>query len=616
LILMLRLALLTAVLLAPPNLAQPAPADKAPGQETALVPALLASLESHFGLTYARLGHRSLELDLHRPAARGAPLPAVVCLHGGGWSKGERGDLTQLAQALAARGFVTVTISYRLSGEAKFPAAINDARAAVRWLRANAATYGIDADSIGVTGHSAGGHLAALLATSGGSTALEGEGGRTAHSAAVQAAVAMGAQTDLETDQIRALSERPGDPYYTPFLGATQRAQPALYALASPRHHLNRTDPPLAFVTGELDDASTRADDTRRDLMRLGVATGLTVIPQAPHAFLGQQRAFDLAVNATAEFFTLHLTHRGRPPVETTLAESPFAAGARWTKLGGGYGGSEGAQWVGETLHFAAHHDHFAFTWTERAGLAVWRDDSPEATSFRPDGRGGFYVVEQTTRQLARWNARGERTEVLADRFEGKRLNRPNDCVVRADGTVWFTDPDFLFTQRKDEVKELTEQNLYRYDPRTRALTAAARGFGKPNGLAWAPDGKFIYVTDSAGADILRFAVAADGTLGPREIFATLAIRGLDGLAFDPAGRLWCAALDGVHVFDAAGRDLGVIALPSKPTAIAFAPAPSRLLCITTRDAAFVATLRADRLPAFVPAQKDSPIFTARPVTP
>ena len=99
-------------------------------------------------------------------------------------------------------------------------------------------------------------------------------------------------------------------------------------------------------------------------------------------------------------------------------------------------------------------------------------------------------------------------------------------------------------------------------------------------------------MTDSGGSNIFRFAVNSDGTLGPREVFTTLKVRGLDGLAFDPAGRLWCAALDGVHVFDAGGRDLGVITLPSKPTAIAFAPAPSRLVCITTRDAAFVTALR------------------------
>lgn len=589
---MLRLALLSAALLTPPVFAQPAAAKKVPAEKTVLAPTLLASLESHPGLTYARYGPRELQLDLHRPAARGAPLPAIICLHGGGWFRGVRGNLTQLAQALAARGFVVITISYRLSGEAKFPTALHDAKAAVRWLRANAATYGIEPAAIGVTGLSAGGHLAALLATSGGVAALEGEGGHAAHSSAVQAAVAMGAQTDFETDHIGALSERPDDPHYTPFLGATQRAQPAIYALASPRHHVDRADPPLAFVTGELDDASTRADDTRRDLMRLGIATGLTVIPQAPHAFLGQQRAFDAAINACDAFFTLHLKHRARPPAASTLASSPFAPGARWTMIGGGYTGSEGAQWIGDTLHFAAHHDRFAFKWTEQAGLTVWRDDSPEATSFRPDGRGGFYVVEQTTRRLTRWDAAGKMTEVLADRFEGKRLNRPNDCIVHSDGTVWFTDPDFLFAQRKDEVKELTEQNLYRYDPRTRALTAAARGFGKPNGLAFSPNEKTLFVTDSAGFDIPRFAVAADGTLGPREVFATLKVRGLDGLAFDPAGRLWCAALDGVHVFDANGRDLCVIQLPSKPTAIAFSASPSHLVCVTTRDAAFITTLR------------------------
>ncbi|MES2696204.1 MAG: SMP-30/gluconolactonase/LRE family protein [Verrucomicrobiota bacterium] len=567
-------------------------ATKAPVQKTALPADLLAGLETHTDVVYARYGERELKLDLYRPKERGAPLPAIVNIHGGGWSKGDRGSQAQLAQALAARGFVTVTISYRLSGEAIFPAAIQDSKAAVRWLRANAATYGIDPAAIGATGLSAGGHLAALLATSGGLKELEGTGGNATQSSAIQACVAMGAQSDFETERIAGLSSRPDDPHYRPFLGATQKENPKIYALGSPRHHLDRADPPLAFMCGELDDASTRADDIRRDLMKFGIATGLTVIPQAPHAFLGQQRAFDVALNACAAFFTTHLKHGGRPPIETTLAASPFAANARWTMLGGGYAGSEGAQFVGSTLHYAAHHDHFAFTWTERGGLKVWRDDSPEATSFRPDGKGGFYVVEQTNRRLTRWNAAGKMTEVLADKFEGKLLNRPNDAIVKSDGTVWMSDPDFLFAQRPNDKKELTEQNVYRYDPRTRTLTAAARGFDKPNGLVFSPDEKFLFVTDSTSSDIFRFPVQTDGTLGAREVFATLKVKGLDGLAFDSAGRLWCTALDGVHVFNASGADAGTIKLPSKPTAISFAAAPSKLVCITTRDAAFVATLR------------------------
>src|SRR5690606_14422498 len=102
----------------------------------------------------------------------------------------------QIAQALADRGFVTVTISYRLSGEAQFPAQIHDCKASVRWLRANAEKYGVDPDAIGATGLSAGGHLVALLATSGGVPELEGDGGNAEQSSAIQAAVAMGAQAD------------------------------------------------------------------------------------------------------------------------------------------------------------------------------------------------------------------------------------------------------------------------------------------------------------------------------------------------------------------------------------------------------------------------------------
>ncbi len=100
------------------------------------------------------------------PKAAWGQLPAIVCIHGGGWANGNRANHGKVAQALAARGYVTATISYRLSGEAPFPAAIHDCKAAVRFLRANAKEYGIDPDNIGAIGLSAGGHLTALLATS------------------------------------------------------------------------------------------------------------------------------------------------------------------------------------------------------------------------------------------------------------------------------------------------------------------------------------------------------------------------------------------------------------------------------------------------------------------
>lgn len=286
------------------------PKAKSPAQRTAIPAQTLARLDSRTNLTFARYGERELQLDLYRPKDAGAPLPAIVCIHGGGWFQGDRSSMRPLAQALAARGFVAVTISYRLSGEKKFPAQIEDCKAAVRWLRANAAKCGVDARAIGVTGLSAGGHLAALLATSGGVKELEGDGGNASQSSAVQACVAMGAQSDLETDRIRALSKAPENPHYRPFLGGTMDDIPRTYALASPRHHLDKVDPPLLFMTGELDDPSTHADDTRRDLDQLAIATGLKIIPQGPHAFLGQQRHFDEALEACDQFFSQHLKRR------------------------------------------------------------------------------------------------------------------------------------------------------------------------------------------------------------------------------------------------------------------------------------------------------------------
>lgn len=284
------------------------PPLNAPPARTKIAPAVLEGLECHTELPYARYGDRTLSLDLFRPLERGRPLPAIVCVHGGGWFKGERTSQTSLAQALAARGFVTVTITYRLSGEAKFPAAIQDVKAAVRWLRAQAATYGIDPARIGATGLSAGGHLAALAATSGGVAELEGTGGNADQSSAIQACVAMGAQSDLESARIGELSGKADDPFYRPFFGGSQADMPRMFALASPRHHVDATDPPLLFMAGEKDDPSTRADDIRKDLEGLGIATGFIPISGAPHAFLGQQGWFDLAVGTCADFFRRHLT--------------------------------------------------------------------------------------------------------------------------------------------------------------------------------------------------------------------------------------------------------------------------------------------------------------------
>ncbi len=284
---------------------QPSTTPRPP--KTVVPQEVIDSLEAHMNLTYARYGDREMQLDLYRPKERGEPLPVIVCIHGGGWKQGQRQAMTATAQALAAKGYVAVTISYRLRDEAIFPAAIQDCKAAVRWLRANADKYGIDKAHIGATGLSAGGHLAALLATSAGVKELEGDGGHNDFRSDIQACVAAGAQSDLENERIQNLSRDPKDPFYTGFLGGTFDQVPAQYALASPRHHLDEKDPPLAFACGELDDVSTHGDATRGDLEKLGIATGLLVIPGAPHGFTGGQPWFDQFMDFAVPFFDKHL---------------------------------------------------------------------------------------------------------------------------------------------------------------------------------------------------------------------------------------------------------------------------------------------------------------------
>ena len=262
-----------------------------------------AAVRCRRGVAYGAEPHQTL--DVWSPAtSRNSPLPIVFGIHGGGWAKGDRTSHAKIAQALAARGYVAATISYRLSGEAPFPAQIYDCKAAVRFLRANAKTYGINPDQIGAIGLSAGGHLTALLATSGGVEELEGNGGHAQFSSTIQAAVPMGAQTDLLSDRTREISaiEARGK-IWRQFLGGALVDQPATYRLASPLHHLDKADPPVWLITGQNDDPSTHATAFRQRMQQLGLQSDLTIIPDAPHAFIGRQMWFNQMIQRSDAFF-------------------------------------------------------------------------------------------------------------------------------------------------------------------------------------------------------------------------------------------------------------------------------------------------------------------------
>jgi pectinesterase len=269
--------------------------------KTQIPQSTLDRLHAKLDLTYARYGDRTLEMDVYRPKGTWGELPAIVCIHGGGWAKGNRTSHAKIAQALANRGYVAATISYRLSGEAPFPAAIQDCKAAVRFLRANAKEFGIDSDKIGAIGLSAGGHLTALLATSHGVDELEGKGGNPVHSSRIQAAVPMGAQTDFLSERTREVSKE--RQIWKQFMSGSQQERPKAYRLASPLEHLDKDDPPCLFVIGETDDESTRATKFRNRMEELGISSRIEVIEGAPHGLLAKQVWFDQMIEAADNHF-------------------------------------------------------------------------------------------------------------------------------------------------------------------------------------------------------------------------------------------------------------------------------------------------------------------------
>lgn len=284
------------------------------------------------------------------------------------------------------------------------------------------------------------------------------------------------------------------------------------------------------------------------------------------------------------------------------IHDPAFAASVRTDAplefLAGGFNGCEGAQWIAEPdapggghLRFGAVHTDVAFRWDEKNGLRGLRAPSFEASAFRLHPDGGLIVAEQTTRRLVRYETDG-RVTPLVERFEGRRLNRPNDIAIRRDGSVWFTDPDYLFKQRPHETKELPAQYVFRFNPRTGALEAVIKDLKLPNGIAFSPDETQLYVGDSGAATIYRWPVRPDGSLGARETVVKPRHGAPDGVTCDAAGNLWIASAKAVEVFAPDGRPLAELSVPGKrPAAVAFGGAQGEWLFVCTREAVWRLTL-------------------------
>ncbi|MSU23062.1 MAG: alpha/beta hydrolase [Opitutus sp.] len=209
-------------------------------------------------LVFARAGEQNLVLDLYLPEKRPASLPVVLWIYGGAWRSRNRAQQAPKASWLAGHGYAVAVIDYRLSSEARFPAQINDCKAAVRWLRAHATKFGLDGNRIGAWGESSGGHLATLLGVTGGVADLEGELGHAEQSSRVQAVVDFFGPTDFLQMAAHALPgatlqhDSPDSPESRLVGGAIQE-NAAKVARANPIVYVTREVPPFFIVHGEQD---------------------------------------------------------------------------------------------------------------------------------------------------------------------------------------------------------------------------------------------------------------------------------------------------------------------------------------------------------------------------
>jgi len=261
-----------------------------------------------------------------------------------------------------------------------------------------------------------------------------------------------------------------------------------------------------------------------------------------------------------------------------------------------------GCRWAEGPAYFAAGRylvwsdipNDRMMRWDETDGsVSVFRAPANNTNGHSVDREGRLVSAEHRGRCVSRTEYDGRRV-VLVDRFEGKRLNSPNDLVVKSDGSIWFTDPSYGIDSEYEgdaASSEIGSRNVYRFDPQNGQLTAVATDFVQPNGIAFSADESQLYIADTGATHlkdgprhIRKFAVTAEGRLTGGEVFATCTAGLFDGFRLDSAGNLWSSAGDGVHCFAPDGSLIGKIKVPEVVANVCFGgPKRNRLfICGTT----------------------------------
>lgn len=255
-------------------------------------------------IEYSNPDGQHLQLDMARPKTGDGPFPAIACIHGGGFRAGTRQGYDGLCIRLAQQGYIAVTASYRLAPKYQFPAAIHDVKAAIRWLRANAKKYKIDPDRIGVTGGSAGGHLAQFLGVTADLKRFEGDGGNAEQSSQVACVVNYYGPSDFTKSYGKSVDAAEVLPLWLG--GNLEQARPK-HILASPLYWVTPNAAPTLCIHGTEDKyvAHEQAVWLIDKLKAAGVEAELLTLEGAGHGFKGKDA--EKAENAMLDFFAKRL---------------------------------------------------------------------------------------------------------------------------------------------------------------------------------------------------------------------------------------------------------------------------------------------------------------------
>lgn len=263
-------------------------------------------------------------------------------------------------------------------------------------------------------------------------------------------------------------------------------------------------------------------------------------------------------------------------------------ADAKVEKLVTGMKFTEGPVWITWADSFLIFSDIPANElkiWNAPNGMMTFRKDSRNANGNTSDREGRLISCEHATRRVVRLEPEDGSVTVVVDQFDGKKLNSPNDAVVKSDGTIWFTDPTYGLGKNP---KEQSANHVFVFNPQTKQMKPVVSDFDQPNGLCFSPDEKKLYIADSGKPGHIRvFDVQPDHTLTNGKVFATIDTGVPDGIRCDENGNVWSSAGDGVHVFAPDGKRIGQVPVPETPANLCFGGADGKTLFITARTSLY-----------------------------